>query len=87
MTAKRFELMFDDEVIIDNCSIADDGGKQIYWIVEYGQRVKVVELLNELHEENEYLRHQLISLDGLYVSDKEDMSDCWRLNLFSDEAK
>ena len=53
MTDKRFELMSDDEVIIDNCSIVDDGGKQTYWIVEYGQRVKVVELLNELHEENQ----------------------------------
>ena len=59
MTAKRFELMSDDEVIIDNCSIADDGGKQTYWIVEYGQRVKVVELLNELHEENEQLKKEL----------------------------
>lgn len=47
----------------------------------------VLDLLNELHEENEYLRHQLITLDGLYVSDKEDMSDCWRLDLFSDEEK
>ena len=49
MTGKRFELMSDDEVIIDNCSIADDGGKQTYWTVEYGQRVKLVELLNELN--------------------------------------
>ena len=54
MTAKRFKLMSNDEVIIDNCSIADDGGKQTYWVISYGQRVKLVELLNELHEEKEY---------------------------------
>ena len=47
----------------------------------------VCKLLNELHEENEELKHQLITLDGLYVSDKEDMSEVWRLDLFSDDAE
>lgn len=63
MTAKRFELMSNDEVIIDNCSIADDGGKQTYWIVEYGQRIKVVELLNKLYEEKEQLKAQLKNIE------------------------
>ena len=57
MTVKRFTLL--DETIIDNEKVADDGGKEIYWIVEYVQRVKLVELLNELHEENEQLKTQL----------------------------
>lgn len=59
MTAKRFELMANDEVIIDNCSIADDGSKQTYWAVEYVQRVKLVELLNELHSQNKRLEEKI----------------------------
>ena len=56
MTQKRFTLFDDGETIIDNEKAADDGGKQIYWTVEYVQRVKLVELLNELHEENQALK-------------------------------
>lgn len=41
----------------------------------------------EYKKENEQLKHQLITLDGLYVSDKEDMSEVWRLDLFSDDTK
>lgn len=58
MTAKRFILL--DETIVDNEEVADDGGKQIYWTVEYVQRVKLVELLNELAEENKQLKAQLL---------------------------
>lgn len=47
---------------------------------------QAVNHLNALHEENENLKHQLITLDGLYVSDKEDMSEVWRLDLFSDDT-
>ena len=59
MTEKRFVL--EDEVIIDNNSIADDGGKQLYWTVEYVQRQKLVDLMNTLAEENEQLKQ-----DGFY---------------------
>lgn len=55
---KRFTLFDDGETIIDNESVADDGGKEIYWTVEYVQRVKLVELLNELHEENTMLKER-----------------------------
>ena len=54
MTEKRFVL--EDEVIIDNNSIADDGGRQLYWTVEYVQRQKLVDLMNTLAEENKELR-------------------------------
>ena len=54
---KRFIL--DDDVILDNNSIADDGGRNLYWVVEYVQRQKLVDLLNELHEENTRLRQCL----------------------------
>lgn len=60
MTEKRFVL--EDEVIIDNNSIADDGGKQLYWTVEYVQRQKLVDLLNTLVEENEQLKDENWSL-------------------------
>ena len=56
---ERFTLFDDGETIIDNEKVVDDGGKQIYWTVEYVQRVKLVELLNELHEENERLTDKL----------------------------
>ena len=62
---KRFtisdDVFNDGETIIDNESIAKDGGKQIYWTVEYVQLVKLVDLMNELHEENEQLKQQLQS--------------------------
>lgn len=51
---KRFIL--DDDVILDNNSIADDGGRNLYWVVEYVQRQKLVDLLNELAEEKEELK-------------------------------
>ena len=54
---KRFIL--DDDVILDNNSIADDGGRNLYWVVEHVQRQKLVDLLNELHEENTRLRQCL----------------------------
>ena len=71
MTAKRFTLFDDGETIIDNESVVDDGGKEIYWIVEYVQVVKLVELLNELHEENQLIKdtlNELKSIDGFWDS-------------------
>lgn len=63
MAAKRFTLFDDRETIFDNEIVAKDGGKQTYWIVEYGQRVKLVELLNELHEENQKLKEENAELE------------------------
>ena len=60
MTEKRFVL--EDEVIIDNTSIADDGGRQLYWTVEYVQRQKLVDLMNTLAEENKQLKMGIDSL-------------------------
>ena len=56
---KRFVLFDNGETIIDNESVADDGGKEIYWTVEYIQLVKLVELMNELAEENKELKKEL----------------------------
>ena len=67
MTTKRFVLFKDGETIIDNEPVADDGGKQIYWTVEYTQKVKLVELLNELHEENEQLLSDKEHLMGYLI--------------------
>ena len=55
MTEKRFTLEY--EAIVDNETLADDGGRQLYWTVEYIQLEKLVELLNSLNDENEQLRH------------------------------
>ena len=60
MTEKRFVL--EDEAIIDNNSIADDGGRQLYWTVEYVQRQKLVDLMNTLAEENKQLKMGIDSL-------------------------
>lgn len=68
MTAKRFTLFDDGETIFDNETVADDGGKQTYWIVEYVQVVKLVELLNELHEENQKLKNENTELEKFRYS-------------------
>ena len=68
MTAKRFTLFDDGETIIDNESVVDDGGKETYWIVEYVQVIKLVELLNELHEENIMLKGKVAHYKLLLMS-------------------
>ena len=57
MNEKRFIL--EDEVIIDNDSVADDGGRELYWTFEYIQRQRLVELMNSLNDENEQLKQEL----------------------------
>lgn len=79
---KRFTYM---EQLNGFCDVYDNGKILSCMRLEYVENT--VNLLNELHEENENLKHQLITLDGLYVSDKEDMSEVWRLDLFSDDTK
>ena len=39
----------------------------------------VVDLLNELVEENEQLRHELDSLTGCYCADNKEFKDYWRI--------
>ena len=65
MTEKRFTLFDDGETIFDNETFEEDGGRQSYWTVEYVQVVKLVELLNKLHEENEQLKQQIKELELL----------------------
>ena len=64
MSEKRFTLL--DETIFDNEKQAEDGGRVTYWVVSYGQRLRLVGLLNEqqsiiqsLEEDNEQLRKEL----------------------------
>ena len=40
---------------------------------------EVVDLLNELVEENEQLRHELDSLTGCYCADNKEFKDYWRI--------
>lgn len=63
MNEKRFTLL--DETIFDNEKQAEDGGRVTYWVVSYGQRQRLVGLLNEqqsiiqsLEEENEQLKSE-----------------------------
>ena len=67
MNEKRFTLL--DETIFDNEKQAEDGGRVTYWVVSYGQRQRLVGLLNEqqsiiqsLEEDNEQLRKELETL-------------------------
>lgn len=78
---KRFTLL--DETIIDNEKVADDGGKEIYWTVEYVQRVKLVELLNELHEENQKLTKVIEEDEKLIQSTYDELTKlrCIKKNL------
>lgn len=69
---KRFTLFDDGETIIDNEKVVDDGGKQIYWTVEYVQRQKIVELLNTLNDENEQLKKRVSKLQSKYDKNKTD---------------
>lgn len=55
MTAKRFTLDKWD-CITDNESTAKDGGKEVYWLVEYVQQQKLVENINNLAGENKKLQ-------------------------------
>ena len=70
MTEKRFTLFDDGETIIDNGSVTDDGGKKIYWTVEYVQLVQLVYLLNELNDENKTLKSDLKQIqDSLWTTE------------------
>ena len=69
--------------IIDNdepLQIIDSKGECEEVCVLYSEDAKgVMDLLNEKEERIEYLEHQLHSLNGLWASDKEDMSYPFRL--------
>ena len=52
---KRFELDKHD-CIYDNDSIAKDGGRETYWLIEYIQQKKLVEKMNKLADENKELK-------------------------------
>ncbi len=52
---KRFELDKHD-CIYDNDSIAKDGGRETYWLIEYIQQKKLVEKMNKLADENKKLK-------------------------------
>lgn len=78
MSEKRFTLL--DETIFDNEKQAEDGGRVTYWVVSYGQRQRLVDLLNEqqatinkLEQENRQLR-QFIN-KGRRLSVKELMAN------------
>jgi len=82
MTEKRFTLFDDGETIIDNESVADDGGKEIYWTVEYVQVVKLVELLNKLNWLAEGNEEQLLKVmsylhDNYYDIWEEVNKECY----------
>ena len=79
---KRFTLFDDGETIIDNESVADDGGKEIYWTVEYVQVVKLVELLNKLNWLAEGNEEQLLKVmsylhDNYYDIWEEVNKECY----------
>jgi len=54
---KRFELDKHD-CIYDNDSIAKDGGRETYWLIEYIQQKKLVEKMNKLADENKELKKE-----------------------------
>lgn len=56
MSEKRFTLL--DETIFDNEKQAEDGGRVTYWVISYGQRQRLVGLLNTLHQENQKLKEE-----------------------------
>lgn len=60
--AERFTLL--DETIFDNEKQAEDGGRVTYWVVEYGQRQRLVELLNEQQNTIEKQKRLIKSQDA-----------------------
>ena len=75
MTEKRW-IIEDDEPL----QIVDSKGEYEAVCVLYSEDAhQVMDLLNQKEERIEYLEHQLHSLSGLWVSDKEDMSYPFRL--------
>ena len=75
MTEKRW-IIEDDEPL----QIIDSKGEYEAVCVLYSEDAKgVMDLLNEKEKRIEYLEHQLHSLNGLWASDKEDMSYPFRL--------
>lgn len=75
MTGKRW-IIEDDEPL----QIIDSKGEYGAVCVLYSEDAhQIRDLLNEKEERIEYLEHQLHSLNGLWASDKEDMSYPFRL--------
>lgn len=75
MTGKRW-IIEDDEPL----QIIDSKGEYEAVGVLYSEDAhQVMDLLNQKEERIEYLEHQLHSLNGLWDSDKEDMSYPFRL--------
>ncbi len=82
LTEKRFTLAFDNYdgwAMQDTIGEYSDDEDCFGWLT--GQKaVDVINhLLNQKEERIEYLEHQLHSLNGLWASDKEDMSYPFRL--------
>ena len=79
---KRFELDKHD-CIYDNDSIAKDGGRETYWLIEYIQQKKLVEKMNkladenkELKQENEQLKSEIVHLENkLAYKDQHNNND------------
>lgn len=60
MTDKRFTLDDEnDDIIFDNNTITDMSIKELYWLIDCDQKQKLVDLMNELHEENIQLKNEL----------------------------
>lgn len=75
MTEKRW-FIEDDEPL----QIIDSEREHKEVCVLYSEDAhQVMDLLNQKEERIEYLEHQLHSLNGLWASDKEDMSYPFRL--------
>ena len=70
MNEKRFTLL--DETIFDNEKQAEDGGRVTYWVVSYGQRQRLVGLLNEQQSTIEQLQKENKQLQ----KDVENLQDC-----------
>ena len=73
MTNKRF-------IFVDNIfKYLDTGIKDNKSDYDSLNGESVVDLLNELVEENEQLRHELDSLTGCYCADNKEFKDYWRI--------
>ena len=64
MSEKRFVLFG-----LDNETIKDDVTKECYWVNEYVQRKKLVDLLNEQQEQLDVYKEAILTMLGL-LADK-----------------
>ena len=64
MSEKRFTLFG-----LDNETIKDDVTKECYWVNEYVQRKKLVDLLNEQQEQLDVYKEAILTMLGL-LADK-----------------